>query len=66
MDHIQLVGQGMGHRLKAIQYIEDARIEKDYESSNLHNSGSALFSNNIFANFLDGANENLFIGYRGI
>ncbi|MFG0674344.1 hypothetical protein [Delftia sp. WSY_7] len=58
MDHIQLVGQGMGYRLKAIQYIEDARIEKDYENSNLHNSGSAWFSNNIFANFLDGTNEN--------
>jgi hypothetical protein len=58
MDHIQLVGQGMGYRLKVIQYIEDARIEKDYENSNLHNSGSAWFSNNIFANFLDGTNEN--------
>ncbi len=49
---------GMGHRLKAIQYIEDAKIEKDDESSNLHNSGNAWFSNNSFANFLDGTNEN--------
>jgi hypothetical protein len=57
-DHIQQVGHGMGHRLKAIQYIEDAKIEKDDEDSNLHNSRNAWFSNNIFANFLDGTNEN--------
>jgi hypothetical protein len=57
-DQIQLVGHGMGYRLKKIKYIEDEKIEKDYESSSLHNSGSAWFSNNIFANFLDGTDEN--------